>query len=393
MVVGTNVYNAGQFVYHSVALRSLGESYYGDLAAIISVFGLVGTMHAALSLTIVKFVAGHKEEKSLKNFVTWVNWWGILLGLCLGGIFLLLSPILAHFLRLHDKKIIYLLGPIISFFIVGGSGRAILQGLLRFNEYVLGILIEMGIKILLTTILVYLSYAVWGATIALLIGTVVGYAITRFCIRDMLLAKRKDRPELKPLLRFSLPVLVQGMALTSMYSADLLLVKHFFPAYPAGIYASLAVLGRVAFFVSSPVGLVMFPFIIKKHIESKPYQNIFFLSLLLTVALSSTSVLFFRFFPHVVLSIFSGHIVPEAVPLLWWFSLFMAFLSIGALFTQFYLSVGKTWVVWLFTLSALLQISLIWLFHSSLLQVIHMSILCSSLLSAALLLYFPYHKR
>ena len=58
------------------------------------------------------------------------------------------------------------------------------------------------------------------------------------------------------------------------------------------------------------------------------------------------------------------------------------------LFTQFLLSIGKTKIIILFALAALLQIGLILLFHGSLLTVIQMSIISASLLDIALLVYF-----
>lgn len=392
MVVGTNLYSVGQFVYHSVAIRTLGEAYYGDLAAIISVLGLLGIIQLTFNLTIVRFVAQHHPGETLKNFVTWINWWSNVGGAVLALLFLAVSPFLAGFLHLHQPFSIYLLPPMIFLFMVAGSARSVLQGLLRFRSFVLSMLSEVIVKIIFTVVLVYLSYALWGAMIALLFGTLTSYLVTLFYIRDVLTRKRGKMPDIKPIIKFSIPVFIQGIALTSMYSLDLLLVKHFFNAYESGIYASIAVLGRVAFFVSGPIAFVMFPLITRRHSESKPYGAIFILSAVLTASLSFAIVLMYKFFPGLFLVLFSGHILPEGVQLLWWFSLFMAFISLDSLTVQFYLSIGKTWVVWLFVGAALLQVALIWFIHPSLLRVIQNSILSAALLAASLFLYFPYHK-
>lgn len=393
MVVGTNLYSAGQFLYHSIALRALGEAYYGDLAAIISILGIVGILQLSINLTIIKFVARHTDKEELKNFNSWINWWSILTGIILAVIFLIFSPFMASFLKLHQPISIYFLPPIIFIFTVVGSQRAVLQGLLRFGQVVASMMSEMVLKIILTIVFVYATWAIVGAMAAFLVGMAASFFLTRFFIKDVLARKRGVRPSVGPLLKFTLPVFIQGAALTSMYSTDILLVKHFFSPQEAGVYASVAVLGRIAFFISAPVAAVMFPLVNRRHTESQPYKNIFFLSGLTTLALSLSAVGIFRFFPRLVLVVFSGHALGESVGLLWWFAAFMGFLSLASLFIQFYLSVGKTKVVWLFAATALIQAFLIWFIHPDLLRVIQVSLSCTALLTVSLFIYFPYHDK
>lgn len=393
MVAGINLYSVGQFLFHSIALRELGEVYYGDLAAIISIMSIVGILQLAFSLTIVKFVSGHKEQEELRNFSAWINWWSILLGATLGGILLLASPLLSVFLKLHQSASIYLLPLIVVPATLIGSSRAILQGLLRFNHLVLSLMAEIILKITLTFFLVWLGYAVFGAIVAVLVGIVGSYLLTRFFLRDVLIKKRGKRPQIGSLLRFSLPVFVQGAALTSMYSTDILLVKHFFSAQEAGVYASVAALGRIAFFVSTPVASVMFPIVSRRLSETQPYKKVFLSSVVITLVLSFSVVLAFKLFPQIFLAIFSGHVLKESIELLWWFALFAGLLSLASLFAQFYFSVGKTKIAWVFALGAILQVLVIWIAHSSLLEVIKVSIGVTSLLTFFLSIYFPYHDR
>ncbi|OGY09766.1 MAG: hypothetical protein A2782_02925 [Candidatus Blackburnbacteria bacterium RIFCSPHIGHO2_01_FULL_43_15b] len=393
MVVGTNLYSTGQFLYHSIALRVLGEAYYGDLAAIISLLGIVGIFQLAFNLTIVKFVAGHNRKEELQNFSSWINWWSILIGLGMGLVLLSMSPLLAAFLKLHQPSSIYLLPVIVVLGTVLSANRSILQGLLRFNQLVASLMSEMLLKIMLTIVLVWLSYAIFGAMVALLVGVLVSYGITRVFLKDVIVRKRGERPSIAPLIMFSLPVFIQGAALTSMYSADILLVKHFFSAYESGVYASVAALGRIAFFVSTPISAVMFPMISRRHAESQPYKDILLLSILGTFILAAATVLAFRFSPQIFLALFSGHVLKESVGLLWWFSAFAGFLSVASLLVQFYLSVGKVKMTWFFAIAALGQAIAIWFIHPDLLRVIQISLVVTALLAFSLSLYLLYHQR
>lgn len=391
MVIGTNLYSAGQFLYHAIALRTLGEFYYGDLAAVISILSIVGVLQLAFNLTIVKFTAGHKEKSQLQNFSAWINWWSILIGLCLAGVLLFSSPFLAAFLKLHQPASAYLLPFIVGVVTVVGSNRALLQGLLRFNELVLSMMVEIILKIILTVVLVYLSYAVFGAITALLVAALGSYLLTRIFLRDVLDKKRQQLPDVGSFIRFSMPVFIQGAALTSMYSTDILIVKHFFPSNEAGIYASVAALGRIAFFVSTPVAAVMFPVVVRRHAESRPYRSVFLLSAVVTTILSVFTVSLFKFAPQLFLTLFSGHALTESVGLLWWFASFAGLLSLSSLFVQYFLSVGKTGIVWIFVIAALAQALTIWFVHPDLLRVIQISLSVTALLAAALFIYFPYH--
>lgn len=393
MVVGTNLYSAGQFLYHSIALRVLGEAYYGDLAAIISMLTIIGIVQLAFNLTIIKFVAVHKEGEELRNFSRWIDWWSILIGVGMGVLLFAASPLLAVFLQLHQPSSVYLLPFLVMLGATLGASRAILQGLLRFNQLVLSMVSEVVLKIILTVVFVFLSYAVFGAITALLIGLLFSYLLTRFFLRDVFGGKRGKVPQVGSLIKFTLPVFVQGAALASMYSTDILLVKHFFSPYESGVYASVAALGKIAFFVSTPIAGVMFPMVSRRYTESQPYRSIFWWSVFGTFALSISTVVAFKFFPQIFLTIFSGHVLGESVGLLWWFAAFMGVLSLASLFIQFYLSVGKTRIVWVFALAAILQAVLIWLVHPDLLRVMQISLGVTSLLTILLSLYFPYHKR
>lgn len=390
MVVGSNLFNFGQLIYHFVSGRLLGRVYYGDLAAIISILGFIFIVQLALGLTVIKFIASGRRKTEVSNFAKWFNWWSLWLGGVLAVAILVLAPFLNDFLNIQQPWAIYVLPPALLFFVLGNTGRSILQGILSFDKYVASLLTDVTVRILLTIAFVMLGYAVFGAMLALLIGSISSFLVARFALSPLLKGKRVRRPAVLPLLAYSFPVLVQGLASTSMFSTDLVLVKHFFSPDQAGIYASAAVLGRAALFASTPIANVMFPMVAKRHSHGQPYHRILYLSALSVTAISAAVVLFFLLFPSLVGLIYGSQFF-EGGKLLWWYGVFMGLLGLALLLTQFYLSIGKTRIVWLFVLGAFLQAVLIWFIHPGLLTVIKLSILSAALLVLGLLVYFPYH--
>lgn len=394
MVLGSNVYNGTQFIYHFLTAKFLGSTaLYGDLASIVSLLGLISIVQLAVSLTIIKYVASEKDENKLTGFVRWV--WGksILVGGLIMIISIIATPYIADFLHLSEKKSLYLLGPILLTLILAGTGRSVLQGLANFPAVVSTMLVEGVGKLLVTGVLLYLGYSVFGALVGFLGGVLLALVIARYLINKFFVKRSEYSPHVKPLFKYSIAAFTQGLALTSMYSTDLLLVKHFFTAEMAGIYASLAILGRVIFFGASPVTNVMFPLIAKKHSDGEKYHTILYLSIAAILGFSIIVTGFYYLFPQLPLGVLYGKNFLEGAGLLWWYAIFMSLLSLAMLMTQFYLSIGKTKSVYLFVVAAILQIILILFMHSSILVVIQVSILAAALLNLALLVYFLYQRK
>lgn len=390
MLIGTNLYNFSQLLYHFLAGRFLGKAIYGDLATIISILGFFAIIQLAFNLTIVKFIASEKNDHATSGFIRWVYKWSLIIGFVLMLSIVTLAQPIKSFLQISDISYVILLGPLLLFFIVTLSGRSILQGLLKFDQYIYSLLAEAFVKIILALMFFLLGYALFGAIGAFLIGVIISFIITSLMLKQYLLAPVNISPNIWPLLKFSGAVLVQGVALTSMYTTDLLIIKHFLSAEVAGLYAALAILGRVVFFGASPITNVMFPIIAKKHLSGEKYYGILGLSVILVLGFSLVITSLYWLFPTVPLGFLYGEHYLEGAPLLWLFGVFMSLLSVAVLLTQFFLSINETKPVYIFALAALLQALLVWFNHDSLFVVVQMSIISAALLVLSLFVYFFY---
>lgn len=391
MVVGSNLHNAGQLLFHFMTGKLLDEASYGEIATIISILGFVSIVQTAYGLAIVKFLSSQKREKEINNLVYWFERWGIYLATFMALILLAFSPFITDFLHISNPLSVYLLVPAIFFYVLTMTARSILQALLKFYAYVISLMLEVWVKIPIAFGLIYFGFKVAGAMFALGVGIVAAFLVARKSIKNYLVQEHGQRPKIAPIVRYSLPAFIQGISMTSMYTTDLILVKHFFSPETAGVYASLAILGRIVLFGATPVINVMFPLVVRKHSHGLPYHNIFYLSVFMIVAFSSVIVLFYFLFPQMPIRFLYKESYLIGSPYLWWFGLVTLILSLSQLFIQFYLSVGKLKIVWLFAGAAVFQAILIVLFHTSLFQVIQQSLVASSLLLLSMIVYFPYH--
>jgi O-antigen/teichoic acid export membrane protein len=387
VIVGSNIVNALNYIYHLIIGRLLGPTTYGELASLISIIGLLGIIPGALGMTIVKFISSAKEKDEVDGLVKWLTKLGLVIGIIEAIIIIFSSSMLKSFLKIDDISILLLVS--LSIFIATPVQfyRSVLQGLLKFNQMVLSVLADSGLKLLGTVLLVYLGFGLLGTIVGMIIGISVGLIIAIYSLREYLNFKYEKALNLKPILSYSIPIIIQTGAQTSLYSADLILVKHFFNPHDAGLYASLSVLGRIIFFGAGPVASVMFPMISKKKAAGESYNRVFSYSLLLTSAISLFVLLIYLFFPELAIQILYGKLYLDAASYLVWFGLFMCMFTIATLLVNYNFALGKTKVVIFPSLAALLQILGIWIFHSDLKEVITISIIVSCFLLVSLFFY------
>ena len=389
MIFGSNLANFIAYVYHLVIGRMLGPELYGELAAVVSLIGLFAVSFSFFGLVIVKFVSS-ADRKERKMLFSWFTTRSSQIAIFVGIFVTAISPFIAGFLKI-GLSVAVLLGPIITVFLLSFIYSSFLQGLLRFGRVVVVSNISMAGRLALGILFVALGFSVFGAIFGLFISAALGLWLNRYFLKDYKVSKDSGPRALgKRILAYAGPIFLVSLSTNSLYSTDVILVKHFFEAQSAGIYAALSTLGKIIFFGTAPVGAVMFPLVSQRQSQGKDYKKIFLLSLLFTLGISLLVLLIYWLAPEISLKILYGDKFLGASPYLVWIGLFMAIFSLGSLIAGFYLSKGDTRIWTLVVLAALGQALGIWFFHSSIFQVITVNIISASFLLVSLLIYFGY---
>ncbi len=146
-------------------------------------------------------------------------------------------------------------------------------------------------------------------------------------------------------------------------------------------------MGKVIYFFSAPIGMVMFPLIVQKHSKNENYTNIFMLSLLLILLPSVGLTILYFLFPAFIIHIFNKQYL-SMTPLLGIFALFISLYSILTILTNFFLSIKKTKVYIPIVTGAIFQAISLWFFHKDFLQIILLSIFSVAVPLAILFLYY-----
>lgn len=391
MVVGSNTVNFLNYLYHFLMGKLLGPANYGELVALISLMGLLGVVAVSISLVIVKYVSAAKDEEEIAGLIKWFKDRILKVALALFIIIIILSPFITSFLHINNIIYVILIAVSYLFSLPTLVNRSILQGLLKFKEMIFSVLTENIIKLILGVVLVYLGFGIGGAMLGLTLSLIVGWYLT-FTLLKVPNKKSILRPNIKSMALFTLPAMIQSFATTSIYSSDVILVKHFFSSHDAGIYSAVSTLGKIILFGAGPIGAVMFPLVSMRKSRGENYKKIFQFSFLATLAFSLIMLCIYWLFPSLVISTLYNYTYLEGGNLLFWFGLFMSLFTLSSLLISYNLSIGRMKVVLLPLVASLTQIIAIWFYHQTLFMVIIISSIVTALLLISLLIYSIYAR-
>lgn len=390
MIIGSNLVSVLNYFYHLVMGRMLGPANYGELAALISLLGLLGMIPSSLTYVITKYVSEAKTEAELHNLINWFKAKVFSASLIFFVFVLILAPLMSSFLKVNRLSYLVLIAISALFSLQSTLNRAILQGLLKFRELVLSTSIENTTKLLVSVLLVYAGFAVNGALLAFVVTVILGWYITNRFLPNRNRDKSNTFIDVKSMFAFTIPVFIQSISITSIYSSDVILVKHFFSSHDAGIYAALSTIAKIIFFATGPIITVMFPLVSKKRSRGEPFRKVFIYTFGATALLSIFSLVAYWLFPSLVIQILYGSAYLEASRLLVWFGIFISLFTLSSVFITYNLSLGKARVALLPLVAAIIQIIIITLFHQTLFMVILASIVVNALLLLSLLIYSTY---
>lgn len=380
------------FLFNLFMTRNLTIVDYGTFASLMSLITLTTILSGALLPTIIKFSASYFAKGELdmvRGLFIKVSKLTIPLGLMALLIFTMFNKEISKFFRIEDSLLISLVGVIVAFSFIGVSNLPILQAKLAFRFSTFISVFGTIVKLFVGLLLVYLGFSIWGAMLAVFLSYLVSYLLS-FIKLTFLFKKGVHIPHIsiKELLSYGTPSTIALFALTSFTSTDIILVKHFFDTTDAGLYAGVSLIGRIVFFLTAPIGTVMFPLIVQKYTRKEHFHTDFKLAMLLVIVPSCFVIVLYYFFPDFILTVSTKKEFAKASSLLWLFGVFSALYAVLTLITNFYLSIEKTKIFIPIALCAILQAVLLWFFHATFLQVLMISLSVTSLLLFSLLLYY-----
>lgn len=393
VVIGNLFASFFNFLFNLFMSRSLSVTDYGVLASVLSLLAFPLLVSTSLGPVVVQFAGNYFATGNfplLRGLYIKVKKLLFIVALILFVLFLFFISTVSNFFHIQDKLILVVADFIMFFAIINVINISFIQAKLAFTFQVFVNLFNNVSKFIIGVVLVYLGYSVTGAVYAILIGTVCAYLFS-FIQLKFIFDKKIPAPsvETKELFSYGIPASLTLLGLTSFISTDIILVKHFFDPHQAGLYAGLSLIGRVIFYVSAPIGGVMFPIIVQKYSKNENFTRTFTLSLLLVFLPSLFITIFYTLFPNFsILFFLKKHEYLAVSNLIMPFAIFIVLFSLLSIIANFYLSIKKTEVYIPVLLGAIAQAVLIFFYHQSFQQIITISVTITLILVLILLLHY-----
>lgn len=387
MLVSTTVVAVLNFSFNVAIARMMGPAEFGHVTAVVTILMLASAISLAYQMVCAKFVAKNEtigEKVSVYQSLMGKAW---VVSLGIGAAFLILQKPVAAYLHMPDPWVLAVLAIGISMYVPLGIRRGGMQGICSFGKLSINFIIEAVVKVVVAVLLVALGYGVMGATAAVSASIIVAFFVPRMPEEF----RARPRTALLP------ASFLEGMQATVFFvgqviinNIDILLVKHFFNAEQAGLYAAVSLVGRVLYIASWSSVSAMFPV----SAAAKPRQddvNVILVPLLFVIALSVLFILAANFFPALIIGTIFGRGFATSGSLLMLYAAATGLYSLSVVLTAYEMSrriANNAWLQLIF--SGILVLS-IGAFHQTLQEVIVVRIV---LMAAMLLLVsFPFFRR
>ncbi len=388
-ILSSFVVNGGNYIYNLLMGRILGPAAFADVAILITLLLVISFVAMTFQVVVSKFTV-ELNTSEIASFKKWVLQRATAVGFILGALTILFSKELQSFFNTSSSTMFLFFGIGIPVYFITSVHRGSLQGDTNFTALSGSYQMEMWVRLIGTFGLLFLLglKPIESVSIAIAFSFVAGLFPWR---------KREGTKVAMPKLSTANKKLIKKFfLLTAFYectqiicnNSDILLVKHFFDATESGLYASLALIGRVIYFITWMFVMLLLPKVVmlrKEGQKTKPLL-IKYVGYISVFALCTTALAFL--FPQTAVSLLFGEAYMSIANLLGWYALATSLFAISNIFAYYFLSLDQYLPILFSGIMGIAQVLLVVFFHDSLFQVVLMQIIAMAVLLVLQLAYF-----
>ena len=386
----TTVANILLYLFQLVVGRSLGPEDYSLFSALFGIVYLGSNLVNSVQVSVAKLVSSalaRKDSIQAGAIVTSILLQVVIIGGVLFVVFMLTAPSIASYLHSNSVLPVLVTGFVILLFLWVPVTLGALQGAQRFRAYG-GVLLTFASSRLLFAIAALAANlgtlgVLFGAGMASLVTAITGIIL----VKPPIIPRRITYPGRESFLKVLPPAVIGTIAIGLPGSADLFLVRHFFPPDQAGLYAGASILGKVVLILPMAVSTVLLPRFTHDRTLANTSLRLLYRGVLLTAIISGVTCMGFVLLPRIALSILLGPDYTNAANLVPLYAITMFLFSLSVVFIHYNFAAGQMTYFYFILLPHLtLQILLVYAFHQTLSQVLiillaaHISLLLCSYL-------------
>lgn len=308
--------------------RTLETADYGLIAFLVSILYVASIVFSALANTVNHVLSGGQElsQKNLRRIFLVVFFFS--------AAWIVFSPIAAHRFQINGALPLILFAPALTLGVFVAMKKGILQSELRFKILGIAFLGETVVKLTAAVAFVQFGFSEW-VYLSLPLAVLTTYLIVKRAASSCV--KKTATEESFPFPFFASSMLA-GISTIAFLSADIILVKLFFPPDIAGQYALLALTGKMLYFLGSILSSFIIPLVSRdenKNLETRPFIKLLFTG---TILLTLGGALFFILFGKQFFSLLFGEKFTPVLPLLAPYVLAMSAFTISSSLALYHLA-------------------------------------------------------
>lgn len=389
------VVNAGNYVYNLLLGRILGPAAFADAAILITLLLVLSFLGMTFQIVTSKYVVLFENDKRAV-FIKLITKIALFFGILIGIFIMIFNKKLQLVFNTETSQIFLIFGFGIPLYFLISINRGLYQGNNELHNMAITYKTEMFSRLVIT-ILMVLFFTSIPTSIAVALGILISFVFGLIPFQKNILYNPKNLQhefiETKSIFTFFALTAFYELTQIIINNSDILLVKHYFDNHQAGLYSSLALIGRVVYFVAWMFVMLLLPKVIQLKKEGKNTQPIL-MKYVLYIALLSTVIVAGTFlFPETIVYLMFGDKYITIAPLLWKYAMATSIFAIANIFAYYFLSIDKYFPVVVSAILGLTQIGLIILFHNTLEQVVEMQIIAMLFLLVVQLCFYMYQNK
>jgi O-antigen/teichoic acid export membrane protein len=243
------------FAYNIAVARFLGPTAFGHTTAVYTLLILISAVTLSFQILTAKIVAQQLSPAAQGAVYKGFHVRGWAAGAAVALLLLAFRHTVTDYLNLPDTALIELLAIGSAFYVPLGARRGHMQGVCNFRYLASNLVLEGVLRLGGSLVAIALGTGVRGVIGA----NVAAVALAYLFAKPNLDASSNSVPQVPVAFREGLQAAVFFAGQVVINNCDIVVVKHFFPSELAGIYAVVAMVGRVVFAFSWAVVSSMFP--------------------------------------------------------------------------------------------------------------------------------------
>lgn len=255
LLAGSGLVGVANLVYNLATARMLGPAGFAHATSVYTMLMLMSAITLSFQAVCAKYIAwtAPGEERGMIFGTLHQRAW--MAGIGIGLTLVLFQRALTDYLNLPNGNLITLLALGTAFYIPLGVRRGYIQGIHAFGPLAINFILEGLVRLVGVVLLIRIGLGVQGAVLASVLAVIISYFAALPSPGVMSFRWRGIRDSF----REGVQAIVFFSGQTVINNFDIVLVKHFFPSDVAGLYAAVALVGRLVNMCAWSVVNTMYP--------------------------------------------------------------------------------------------------------------------------------------